>query len=234
MTLTDLSVLYAMAGLVSSVVVYRAAPERGKPRVLNALMAVPLWPLWLPVVLASHQPKKAPDQRTAHPAELSLVEAFEAVRGTPLEGLLPKDAVERIQREIRRASERHRELEQLLQSPSFDLNAAHERLARLEKAQASQRTMSSARLHLENIERLASLAERDRRALEELAELVAALRTQLVLARYAGSSAHDAGDIVLEVLARVEALGTTIDSPLSQPPTVWDPDAIREARIGGG
>ena len=69
----------------------------------------------------------------------------------------------------------------------------------------------SARLHLANVERLEALRRRDELALEELGELVAALRTQLVLARYAGSTAEGAGDIVSEVWARVEVLGTTMD-----------------------
>jgi len=65
--------------------------------------------------------------------------------------------------------------------------------------------------------RLQQLAARDRRALEELSELIAALRTQLVFARYSGSSPGAASDIVTEVWARVEMLGTTSDGPLLEP-----------------
>jgi len=40
------------------------------------------------------------------------------------------------------------------------------------------------------------------------------LRTQLVFARYSGSSPGEASDIVTEVWARVEMLGTSSDGPL--------------------
>ncbi len=50
--------------------------------------------------------------------------------------------------------------------------------------------------------------------MEELSELIAALRTQLVFARYSGSSPGEASDIVTEVWARVEMLGTSSDGPL--------------------
>ena len=61
------------------------------------------------------------------------------------------------------------------------------------------------------MQRLQHLAARDRRALDELAELIGALRTQLVFARYSGSSPGEAGDIVTEVWARVEMLGPSSD-----------------------
>jgi len=48
------------------------------------------------------------------------------------------------------------------------------------------------------------------RALDELCELVQALRTQLVLARFAGSSVEGTGGIVSEVWARVEGLGAAL------------------------
>jgi hypothetical protein len=111
-------------------------------------------------------------------------------------------------------------------------------VARLEQRSASPRALASARLHLENVVRLQTLAARDRRALEDLGELIAALRTQLVFARYSGSSPGEAGDIVTEVWARVDSLrdtrrgkmlGTSSDGPdfgpdfppLSEPPRPW-------------
>jgi hypothetical protein len=107
----------------------------------------------------------------------------------------------------------------LLTKKGFDRGAAEERVARLEQRAASPRILASARLHLENVVRLQGLASRDRRALEELSELIAALRTQLVFARYSGSSPGEASDIVTEVWARVEVLGSTSDPPLFDPET---------------
>ena len=52
------------------------------------------------------------------------------------------------------------------------------------------------------------LTARDRCALENLSELIAALRTQLVFAHYSSSSPGEASDIVTEVWTRVEMLGS--------------------------
>jgi len=213
MNLADLGVLYGVAGALSGVVVYRSQPRRDAGAVARALLSVPLWPLWLPVLFASQRAERDAKHSAATETEAALLEGHEAVRNTPLEPLLPRTAVDRLLGELRRATERYAELTHLLSKKGFDRAAAEERLARLEQRAASPRTLASARLHLENVARLQSLAARDRRALEELSELIAALRTQLVFARYSGSSPGEAGDIVTEVWARVEMLGTSSDGP---------------------
>ena len=213
MNIADLGVLYGAFGLLSGVVVYRAEPGRGIRALGSAALSVPLWPLWLPVLLASTPAARGVPSSTTNEAEAALLEGHEAVRNTPLEPLLPRSAVDRLLRELRRATERYAELTNLLSKKGFDRVAAEERLARLEQRAASPRTLASARLHLENVARLQSLAARDRRALEELSELIAALRTQLVFARYSGSAPGEASDIVTEVWARVEMLGSTSDGP---------------------
>lgn len=223
MNLADLSVLYGLAGALSGAIVYHRQRERGRSALGAAALAVPLWPLWLPVLFASSQslgPRSAGALRpSSSEAEAALIEGHEAVRNTPLEPLLPRAAVDRMLRELRRATERSAELDDLLAKKGFDRAEAELRLSRLEQRAASPRTLASARLHLENVARLQGLAARDRRALEELSELIAALRTQLVFARYSGSSPGEAGDIVTEVWARVEMLGTSSDGP-------FDPEAL--------
>ncbi|HEY3255957.1 MAG TPA: hypothetical protein VGJ91_18490 [Polyangiaceae bacterium] len=214
MNLADLGVLYGMAGTVSGIVVYRGQPRRDLRALGAALLSAPLWPLWLPVLFASQRAERDLEHSGATETEAALLEGHEAVRNTPLEPLLPRAAVDRLLRELRRATERYAELSNLLSKKGFDRGAAEERVARLEQRAASPRTLASARLHLENVARLQSLAARDRRALEELSELIAALRTQLVFARYSGSSPGEASDIVTEVWARVEMLGTSSDGPL--------------------
>ena len=214
MNLADLGLLYGMAGALSGVIVYRSQPRRDARALASALLSAPLWPLWLPVWFASRTAERDVRRSAATETEAALLEGHEAVRNTPLEPLLPRAAVDRLLRELRRATERYAELSNLLAKRSFDRGAAEERVARLEQRSASPRTLASARLHLENVARLQSLAARDRRALEELSELIAALRTQLVFARYSGSSPGEAGDIVTEVWARVEMLGTSSDGPL--------------------
>lgn len=216
MSLSDLGVLYAAAGVVCGAISLRRSRSYGRAALASALLAVCLWPLWMPVLLATndartHTPE--PASGVAGRTEAALLEGHAAVRGTALEPLLPREAVDRILGELRRAAARHAELTALLERSSFRLETARARVAELERQGGSARALASARLHLDNVERLEGVRRRDAAALEELAELVAALRTQLVLARYAGSSPVGATDIVNEVHARVEALGATMDGP---------------------
>jgi len=83
--------------------------------------------------------------------------------------------------------------------------------------------MATARLHLTNVRRLHAMRERDARSLLDLADLVEALRTQLVLARFAGSSVEGVGDIVTEMWARVEGLGEAMEDPF---------DDVSESSLG--
>ena len=79
MTLGDLLVLYGAAGVASAGVVYRAAPERGRAATLSALLAIPLWPLWLPVALtAKRRPTPRPGAGDATRAAI-----WEAHEGIP-------------------------------------------------------------------------------------------------------------------------------------------------------
>jgi hypothetical protein len=210
-TLADLGILYASAGAVSAFVIHRRERARGRKAIARAVLAVALWPLWLPIALATADDARRCATQALGGTEAALLEGHEAVRGTPFEALLPGDAVARILGEVRRASERREELGALLARPSFGLDAVRARIERLERDRASPRSLASARVHLTNLERLDALRRRDELALEELGELVCALRTQLVLARYAGSAPEGAGDIVSEMWARVEVLGTTMD-----------------------
>ncbi len=212
MNLADLAILYGAGGVVSAILLQRRSRERGVRALGGVVLCLALWPLGLPVKLADDGGGHARSPALGA-TEAALLEGHAAVRGTPLEALLPRDAVERILSELRRASARGEELASLLGRASFGLDSARARVERLTRAGGSPRALASARLHLENVERLGALKRRDELALEELAELVSALRTQLVLARYAGSTPEGAGDIVSEVWARVETLGTTMDDP---------------------
>lgn len=216
MRLRDLIVLYVIAGVAAAIAIYKTSGERGPWAVLKALAAIPLWPLWAPVALTSDRTRRAGagGSSVAHEAaakiEIALREGVEACAGTSLEQLLPRDAASRIGAEVARAAARHEELSALLGKDGFDLAQAEHKLRELERSNASPRALSTARLHVENVRRLVALRDRDAQVLGELADLVQALRTQLVLARFAGSSVEGAGGIVSEVWARVEGLGVAL------------------------
>lgn len=226
MSLRDLLILYAVLGVACAVAIYRSSTESRPRAAMAAALALPLWPLWAPIALTSTRSRptaswasdadsrsraaRSPVSEAASRVEAALREGVEACAGTSLESLLPRDAAARIAAEVRRASERHAELTAVLGREGFDVAAAERRVVALEKSSASARSLATARLHFENVKRLAALRDRDARALEELADLVQALRTQLTLARFAGSSVEGVGGIVSEVWARVEGLGAAL------------------------
>lgn len=225
MSLADLALLYCIAGLACAVAIYRSSTESRPRRAAAAALAVPLWPLWAPIALTAKSARTpaspwATDARARSPRSVTseaatriegaLREGVEACAGTSLEELLPRDAAGRISAEVARAAARHAELCTVLGRQEFDLATAERRVADLEAAPNPGRALMTARLHHENVKRLAALRDRDARAIDELADLVQALRTQLVLARFAGSSIEGAGGIVSEVWARVEGLGAAM------------------------
>ncbi|AUX44296.1 hypothetical protein SOCE26_057600 [Sorangium cellulosum] len=217
MSLRDLAALYLLAGLACAVAVYRASLEGRRRAALSAALCVPLWPIWAPIALTSTSARGEGGERpraasTAAAARVqgALREGVDACAGTALEALLSREAASRIEAEVARAAARHAELDALLRRGGFDEAAAAERVAALERGGAGGRALATAHLHLDNIRRLRAMRDRDARALEELADLVHALRTQLVLARFAGSSVEGASGIVSEVWARVEGLGVAI------------------------
>jgi hypothetical protein len=215
MSLRDLAILYLVAGLACAVAVFRSSTESRPRAAASAALAVPLWPIWAPIALTSSQRTAAVGLCTAVAAarvQSALREGVEACAGTSFEALLSRDAASRIEAEVARAAARHAELNALLKRDGFDETTAAARVAELEKGGASARALATSRLHHDNVRRLRAMRDRDGRALEELADLVQALRTQLVLARFAGSSVEGVGGIVSEVWARVEGLGAAIDA----------------------
>ena len=214
MSLADLASLYLLVGLACAVAIYRTSPEPRTRAVASAALAVPLWPLWAPIALTGRtgQRASAPQGDAAKRVIAALEEGVEACAGTPLEALLSREAASRIAAEVTRAASRHFELEELLLRDGFGVRDAEARVAEVERRGASPRALLPARLHLDNVRRLVSLRDRDARALEELADLVQALRTQLVLARFAGSPVAGASGIVSEVWTRVEGLGAAIEA----------------------
>ncbi|WP_437322876.1 hypothetical protein [Sorangium sp. So ce381] len=218
MSLRDLSVLYLIAGLACAVAVYRASPEGRRRAALSAALCVPLWPIWAPIALTAGRGEggervSGAAGEAAARVQGALREGVSACAGTSFEALLSREAASRIEAEVARAAARHAELDALLRQSGFDEGAAAARVAEIERGGgAGARSLATAHLHLENIRRLRAMRDRDARALEELADLVQALRTQLVLARFAGSSVEGVGGIVSEVWARVEGLGAAIDA----------------------
>lgn len=216
MSLRDLCLLYVVFGCFFAIAIYRASPETNSNRLGSAALAVPLWPLWAPIALTAKRANKADveggSSLSLERVKAALADAVASTRGTPLATLLPPESATRIEAEVVRREKRLAELDTLLGKEAFDVDRLEARIRDLEKRGGSPRALSTARLDLDNVRRLSALRDRDARALEELCALVEALRTQVTLARFSGSSAADIGGIVGEVWARVEGLGAAIEA----------------------
>jgi len=203
MRLEPLIVLYLLVGAACALAIWRRAGGR---RPLQAALAIPLWPLWAPVVLSEPEGgRPQPSSDAAARIEQALSEGVDVATATPLEAMLNAASAERIAQMARRAGARRAELGELLARPEFDLDSAKRRLEEL-TGKGHTRGLATARLHLANVERLHAMAARDDDLLRELGELAEALRTQLLMVRFAGSSGEGIGDIVNDLWSRVEAL----------------------------
>jgi len=220
MSLRDLLGLYALVGLACAIAVFRRAPSRGAGALFSALVTVPLWPLWAPFALAPAREAKArarPENEAIRArVDKALSDAVAAVADTPMSEVFTQRTATRIAAEVAHVSGRLADLSALEERNGFDRGASARRLEELARAGASDRALATARLQHDSLERLAELRAADARALEELADLLEVLRTQLVLARYAGSPADGASAIVSEVWARLEGLGAVLDPGVSQ------------------
>ncbi len=220
MSIIDLALIYTVVGAGCAAVVYRRAQGSPRRRLASAALALPLWPIWAPIALlpdtvpgtrASRQ--RARDRAARIEAELG--QAVSAASDSPFEVLLPRRAADRIRGEVDEALRRIAELDAVLDEPGFDRQEAEQRVRELSANGASKRALKTAVLHRDSVARIEALRDRQVRALEELGELVGALRSQLVLARYAGSSPEGVGGIVSEMWTRVESLSEVMDA---QPP----------------
>jgi hypothetical protein len=213
--LLDLTILYLLAGLGCAVAVWRTERSLG-----SGLLALALWPIWAPVVLAKG-PRKAPRRRArSKPSGAAQRESIEdviadaqrAAAGTPFETMLNEDAARRIANEVERAREKLEALDDVLEQPGFQRDEQVERLDDLQARGANEATLRTARLHLDSVERLGRMRATQAAALIELEQVLVALRSQLLVARHVGSNGEGVDAIVGDLWARVEGLGEALDS----------------------
>jgi hypothetical protein len=218
-SLRDLLILYGIVGVACAVAVLRRGAATGaSSAAASALATVLVWPLWAPFALGTPSPRGSrsglrtgTQQGPVHRIEHALDQAVEAVAGTPMSEVFSQKIAARIAAEVSRVAERLDELTALTTRAGFDAEASARHLGELEARGAPERTVVTARLQHESLMRLQQIRVADAQALDELAELLEALRAQLLLARYSGSSADGAGAIVSEVWARLEGLGVAFD-----------------------
>ena len=195
MSLVALGVSYLAIGAVLALAL-AVARRRLSPG--DAVLVVALWPMYAPLALArATQPRR----------ETELLAALARAQASLLAGVLPDAESARILGgRLREAGARLGELDALLARPDFDPAAAERRAAEL-AARGSSAAAATAQLRVRTLGQLRALRERYRSELDEVGELIAQLVTQAELVRLQPAIAHSSGELVRELVARVEGLG---------------------------
>jgi hypothetical protein len=212
-TALALAVVYALVGVGLGWRAWSRPTGSVADRASSAALATLLWPLWAPFALES--PRRSSPPRGARGE--GVVRAIDAARAAcveaGLDGVFSEAMAERLHADVARSVARIESLSRTLASPDFDPRTAEAR----QRAADDPSLEASAALHARNVRRMRALLEADERAMRELEELLRALRSQLALARFVGSSEADASGIVSEVWARVEGLGAVIEPSRDAP-----------------
>lgn len=180
MALASVAVLYVACGLGCAI----ASMSRPPRSFLDAVIVVPLWPLFGP---------------------------FLFIRSTGSEpgmaGLLPgPEAVAPLRERLSASKRRLADIDALLRKPSFDLDSVNRRLVSLSAAGASKLAVASALSRRKAIERLAVRRKTLATELEELGELFLQLETQTEVFRVAGHVDESVSDLVADIQARLEGI----------------------------
>ncbi len=218
MTLLGLAVLYVLVGTAFGWRAWSRGASSGSSasgwgeRCVSTLLATTLWPLWAPFVVEG--PRKLPVERGASAIGLEVRREIDAARATCVQSgfdpVFSEEMAEHLRAEVERSVARVADLERTLGTPHFDPGAAEAHVKTL-AGETDRGRLASASLHARNVSRMRSLLEADQQALRDLVELLRALRSQLALARFVGSSEADASGIVRDVWTRVEGLGAVIE-----------------------
>ena len=201
---------YLLLGMLLAVVCdWRLKEPNPRERLTNALLSLCAWPLFAPLALLPNLvPRVAKESDASLRIKRALAEARAAVQGTPLAKLLSETMVNDLATTLEQVEARRAELSELLARPDFRYDPARGRPPKLQE---------------ESVARLWAIFERDRAALDELAELAESLRAQLLVARYSGRGGQELGpssalgiaplgcadgigELAMELSARVESL----------------------------
>lgn len=193
--LQQLTVLYVLVGTGCGVVV---AMRRGRGGLADALLVVPLWPLYGPFLLTQVERQ-------------TLSDPLRHARDLPLASLLPNPSTAGLlTMRLAAVEAKVREIHVLLAQPGFSEADATSRAHELE-GQGDALAASMAQGRVQSIRRLRQLRERFARELSEVGELVAQLRVHAEVVRLAGADAAMPRELTNQIMARVDALGAVLD-----------------------
>lgn len=184
-------------GAAAWVVLRRTGPDRWR----DAALLVAVWPLYAPFLIGGV------DGIFGGP----LLDALRLGRGTCLEALLPDEAeARRLAARVQAVACRAAEIDRVLGRPDFAPGPLARRIDTL-RAAGHHAAAEAAERSLRNVERLQALRARCVAELDEVAELVRQLHTQVEVVRLSGLGAADAGAVVGALLDRVSGLDALLE-----------------------
>ncbi len=165
----------------------------------DAVFLIVLWPLAAPLTFGGQRDE-------SDPGAAELVAALARAQASPLAAVLPDAETARVlASRLREAGTRLADLDQVLARPDFDEASADRRAQEL-AARGATSAAATAQLRVRTLAQLRSLRVRYRGELDEVRELIAQLVAQAELVRLQPAIAHASGELVREIVNRVEGL----------------------------
>jgi len=195
MSLSAIGLGYLAIGALTAVAI---AGFKRRLAVGDAVLVALLWPLYAPLSLGRTPPERG---------ESELLAALSRAKASPLAGVLPDAESARVLgARLREAGGRLADLDEVLARPDFDPATAERRASEL-AARGATAAAATAQLRVKTLAQLRALRERYRSELDEVGELIAQLVAQAELVRLQPAIAQTSGELVRELVARVEGLG---------------------------
>jgi len=221
--LIDLAVAYLVVGAGCAWALRSRRHDATSRGLADALLTLTLWPLYVPVLLGPARTDRPSSARSASPRierERALLHAsIEAAQSRlgpgALTSLLPTGAqLAALMAHLEHLDAKVQELDEVLSGEEFDPARAERRLRESDRA-----GVGSAAAAVEGARRLAALRERAARERDELLGLCARLRMQVTVLRFTeGAPGENLGELVGEILARIEGVGEALEPAVASAP----------------
>jgi hypothetical protein len=226
MDLSATLVIYGVIGIAVAVAVYlRGIGRTGVEKGFGIVTAVPFWPLYIPLLLASRNSLSEDPSSAVQPAPQDEMAAAIFQADAELEAALAsldgwaedvlareKDRLEELRSAWNVQAERIREMDHLLglpenvAAPKGNEEPGTAGLAALHACSANERLRHSQEVRRQNIERLRQVRHRAYDDLMGTLAWVRELVSMIHLAKFTGAPASRAEELVAQIAAAVEGL----------------------------
>ncbi len=231
MGILETLIIYTLIGLVVATAMALSNPQSSPlTRLATMTSHTLLWPFFAPVLLGKPDTIPTHHHTTTTPqtppwtdtrirdTERALLTALSRLDGIAEEIIAPHtESVKNLTRSLAKMDQRAREMDELLQSPEFDLTRAQDTLTTLlahtkntpNPTTPDTRT-DSIRARIRNIERLQTMRERTRTDIERAVLKMEEMSSQILLLRFADHPETDMAHLILEISATVDGLSESL------------------------